>query len=66
MNNERLSNANTICDQILANYSRYFTALQDINNLETQRQFKTKVNLKNLKSKEKSIKQFSNYSLTTK
>ena len=37
-----------ICDKILANCSPYFTALQYINNLETKRSYKRKVNLKNL------------------
>ena len=36
-------------DQKLANCSPYFTALQDINILETQRSYKTTVNLENLK-----------------
>ena len=36
-------------DQKLANYSPYFTALQDINILETQRSYKTTVNLENPK-----------------
>ena len=35
--------------KILANCSPYFTALQHINNLETKRSYKRKVNLKNLK-----------------
>ena len=35
--------------QKLANCSPYFTALQDINILETQRSYKTTVNLENLK-----------------
>ena len=37
------------CDQKLANCSPYFTALQDINILETQRSYKRTVNLENLK-----------------
>ena len=36
-------------DQKLANCSPYFTALQDINILETQRSYKTTVNLENPK-----------------
>ena len=40
---------NTSSDQKLANCSPYFTALQDINILETQRSYKTTVNLENLK-----------------
>ena len=36
-------------DQKLANFSPYFTALQDINILETQRWYKTTVSLENLK-----------------
>ena len=43
--------------------SRYFTALQCINNLETKRSYKRKVNLKNLNLKKKSIERFKNYSL---
>ena len=38
-----------ISDKMLANSSPYFTALQYINNLETKRSYKRKVNLKNLK-----------------
>ena len=38
-----------ISDKILANCSPYFTALQYINNLETKRSYKRKVNLKTLK-----------------
>ena len=41
----------------------YFTALQYINNLETKRSYKRKVNLKNLKFLKKSIEQLKNYSL---
>ena len=37
------------CDQKLANCCPYFTALQDINILETQRSYKRTVNLENLK-----------------
>ena len=43
--------------------SHYFTALQYINNLETKRWYKRKVNLKNLKFFKKSIERFKNYSL---
>ena len=43
--------------------SPYFTALQYINNLETKRSYKRKVNLKNLKFLKKSIERFKNYSL---
>ena len=45
----------------LANYSTYFTPLQVIENLETERTYKTTVNLENLKLK-KSIERFQNYS----
>ena len=43
--------------------SPYFIALQYINNLETERSYKKKVNLKNLKFFKKSIERFKNYSL---
>ena len=36
-------------DKKVTNCSPYFTALQYINNLETKRSYKRKVNLKNLK-----------------
>ena len=50
LNDERLTFVNTkISAKILANCSPYFTALQYINNLETNRSYKRKVNLKNLK-----------------
>ena len=46
LNNERLTFVNTkISAKILANCSPYFTALQHINNLETKRSYKRKVNL---------------------
>ena len=64
LNDERLTFANTkISAKILANCSPYFTALQYINNLETKRSYKRKVNLKNLKFLKKSIERFKNYSL---
>ena len=47
----------------LTNCTPYFTALQYINNLETKRSYKRKVNLKNIKFLKKSIEQFKNYSL---
>ena len=47
----------------VANCSRYFTALQCINNLETKRSYKRKVNPKNLNFFQKSIERFKNYSL---
>ena len=59
LNNERL----TLSAKILANCNPYFTALQYINNLETKRSYKRKVNLKNLKFLKKSIERFKNYSL---
>ena len=50
LNNERLSFCNDeTSDKKVANCSRYFTALQCINNHETKRSYKRKVNLKNLK-----------------
>ena len=52
-----------ISDKILANCSPYFTTLQYINNLETKRSYKRKVNLKNFKFLKKSIERFKNYSL---
>ena len=49
VNDERLTFVNTkISAKILANCSPYFTALQYINNLETKRSYKRKVNFKNL------------------
>ena len=39
----------TISDKNLTNCSYYFTALIVINNLETQRSYKTTINLENLK-----------------
>ena len=50
-------------DKKVTNCSPYFTALQHINNLETKRSYKRKVNLKNLKFLKKSIERFKNYSL---
>ena len=50
-------------DKKVTNCSPYFTALQYINNLETKRSYKRKVNLKNLKFLKKSIERFKNYSL---
>ena len=52
-----------ISAKILANCSAYFTALHYINNLETKRSEKKKVNLKNLRFFKKSIERFTNYSL---
>ena len=46
LNNERLS---LVMKKLPINCSPYFTALQCINNLETKRSYKRKVNLKNLK-----------------
>ena len=50
LNNEREAHTrkHKISAKILANCSAYFTALQYINNLETKRSNKRKVNLKNL------------------
>ena len=45
------------------NCRAYFTALQYINNLETKRSFKRKVNRKNIKFLKKSIERFKIYSL---
>ena len=47
----------------LTNCSPYFTALQYINNLETKRSYKRKVNLKNITFLEKYIERFKNYLL---
>ena len=64
LNNERLSLVMTrLPIKKVANCSRYFTALQYINNLESKRSYKRKVNLKNLKFFFKSIERFINYSL---
>ena len=50
LNNERLSLVITkLPIKKLTNCSHYFTALQCINNLETKRSYKRKVNLKNFK-----------------
>ena len=50
LNNERLTLVNTkFFAKILANCGPYFTALQYINNLETERSYKRKVNLKVLR-----------------
>ena len=56
LNNERLSLVITKLPikkvtngKKVTNCSPYFTALQCINNLETERSYKRKVNLKNLK-----------------
>ena len=54
LNNERLSLIN----------SPYFTILQYINNLETKRSYKRKVNLKLLKFFTKCIERFKNYLLS--
>ena len=48
---------------MLANSSPYFTALQYINNLETKRSYKKRVDLKILKLSKKFIERFKNYSL---
>ena len=45
---EALSCKHKISNKKLANCSPYFTALQYLNNLETQRSYKTTVNLKNI------------------
>ena len=45
MNNETLTYKHEISDKNLANCSPYFTTLQYINNLETQRSYKITVNL---------------------
>ena len=50
-------------DKKVTNCSPYFTASQYINNLETKRSYKRKVNLKNLKFLKTSIERFKNYSL---
>ena len=50
LNNERLSLVITkLLINKVTNCSPYFTALQCINNLETKRSYKRKVNLKNVK-----------------
>ena len=58
LNNEKLTLVNTKFGQNLTNCSPYFTALQYIKNLETERSYKRRVNLKNLKIKKKSIERF--------
>ena len=63
LNNERLSLVITKLPIKNYNCSPYFTALQCINNLETKRSYKRKVNLKNIKFKKNSIQRFKNYSL---
>ena len=64
LNNERLSLVITkLPIKKVTNCSPYFTVLQCINNLETRRSYKRKVNLKNLKFLKKSIERFKNYSL---
>ena len=64
LSNERLSSCkHKIFDKILVNCSPYFAASQYINNLETKRSYKRKVNLKNLKFFKKSFERFKNYSL---
>ena len=64
LNKERLSLVMTkLPIKKVANCRRYFTALQCINNLETKRSYKGKVNPKNVKFFKKSIKRFKNYSL---
>ena len=50
-------------DKKVTNCSPYFTALQYIDNLETKRSYKRKVNVRNLKFLKKSIERFKNYSL---
>ena len=49
LNQEAFSCNDETSDKKVANCSRYFTPLQCINNLETKRSYKRKVNLKNLK-----------------
>ena len=64
LNNERLSLVTTkLPIKKVANCSRYFTALQCINNLKTKRSYKRKVNLKNRKFFKKSIERLKTYSL---
>ena len=59
LNNERLSLVMTkLPIKKVANCSRFFTALQYINNFETKRSYKRKVNLKNLKFLKKFIERF--------
>ena len=50
-------------DKKVTNCSPYFTVLQYINNLETKRSYKRRVNLKNVKFFKKSIELFKIYSL---
>ena len=59
LNNLRLSLVMTkLPIKKVTNCSPYFTALQYINNLDTKRSYKRKVNLKNLKFLKKSIERF--------
>ena len=61
---EALTCKHKISDKIFANCSPYFTALQYINNLETKRSYKRKLNVKSINlKKKKSMEQFKNYSL---
>ena len=63
MNYERQTFVNTkISAKILANCSPYFTALQYINNLETNRSYKRKANLQNPIFFKISIERLKNYS----
>ena len=55
---EALNCKHEISDKILANCSPYFIPLQVINNLETQRSYKTTVNFENLKFSKKYIERF--------
>ena len=55
MNNETLSVNTKFPTKKLPNCRLYFTALQFISNLETQRSYKTTVNLGNLKFSKKKI-----------
>ena len=50
-------------DKKVMNCSPYFTALQYINNPETKRSHKRRVDLKNLNFLKKSVERFKNYSL---
>ena len=45
---EKANYYNKISDNLLANCTLYFTALQYVNNIETKRSYKTTVSLKNL------------------
>ena len=60
---EALTCKHKISDKIFANCCPYFTALQYINNLETKRSYKRKLNLKSINFFKKSMEQFKNYSL---